>query len=91
MAPWIDACKRNITEIIKSVKTQFYKMDVRFSFIGYRDYLDNKNEDIHYHFKVLGFSSDMSACVSFLDKVDAAFRGDLCEDVVGGLKKGLQE
>lgn len=91
MGPWIAACRNKIADIINFVKTQFFKMNVRVSFIGYRDYFTENSKDALLHFNVFKFSSDMSACASFLSKLQPLSNEDLCEDVAGGLKMGLQQ
>ena len=38
MSSWIEACKVEIKAIIAFIQTQFFKMKVRVSIIGYRDF-----------------------------------------------------
>jgi hypothetical protein len=58
---------------------------VRVCFIGYRDHCD-KNR-----FSIYDFSNDLDKVKNFISGVNASGGGDTPEDVVGGLKKCLDQ
>lgn len=91
MSPWIETCKKEIKSIIDYVQTQFFKMIVRVSIVGYRDFFDPPEYDKLNHFSIFPFDTDIEKCHKFLNTLEPIGNIDLAEDVVGGLSKGLEQ
>jgi len=85
MHSWIDRAKKTLLEIISNVVSSTDNLDVRVSFIGYRDHCDSER------FSIQPFSNDITKVRDFIANVRAMGGGDLPEDVVGGLRKCLDQ
>lgn len=83
MGSWIERSKNTLKGIIQSVKTDYENLNVKVSFVGYRDVQD-KNR-----FDVFDFSEDLDAVTKFIAKMAANGGGDAPEDVQGGLNQAL--
>ncbi|KAL4471762.1 hypothetical protein ABPG74_008655 [Tetrahymena malaccensis] len=80
MSDWIDAVKLEITGIVAAIKNQYRGSQIRFSFVGYRDYGDRER------YSIFEFSDDLQKFQDFVTKVDAYGGDDAAEDVAGGFK-----
>jgi len=86
MSSWIERAKKTLQEIIQNVVTSCDgKLDVRVCFVGYRDHCDKQR------FTIQEFSKDIGKVKDFISKVRATGGGDFPEDVVGGLRKCLDQ
>jgi hypothetical protein len=83
MCSWIDRAKQTLLEIITNVASSCEGLEVRVSFVGYRDHCDSQR------FSIQPFSDNIKQVRDFISKVVATGGGDTPEDVVGGLKKCL--
>lgn len=83
MSSWIVRAKQTLQEIITNVVSSTEGLEVRVSFIGYRDHCDTER------YSIQPFSNNMDTVRDFISKVSATGGGDLPEDVVGGLRKCL--
>jgi len=83
MYSWIDRAKKTLQEIITNVISSTEGLEVRVSFIGYRDHCDTQR------FSIQPFTNDITLVKNYIDNVSATGGGDLPEDVVGGLRKCL--
>jgi hypothetical protein len=86
MSSWIDRAKTTLKEIIDNViKSCEGKLDVKVCFIGYRDHCDSKR------FEIQDFTDNIEDVKTFISKCNAEGGGDFPEDVVGGLRKCLDQ
>ena len=86
MSSWIERAKQTLIEIIGNVKASCEgKLIVRVSFIGYRDHCDRQR------FTIKGFTEDILDVKNFIAKTRAEGGGDWPEDVVGGMRKCLDQ
>ena len=86
MASWIERAKTTLQEIIENVVASCDgKLDVKVCFVGYRDHCDQER------FTIQPFSSDIAQVKKFIAGVRALGGGDFPEDVVGGLRKCLDQ
>ena len=86
MYSWIDRAKKTLQQIVQNVvKSCDGNLKVRVTFIGYRDHCDQQR------FSILPFSEDIPRVQDFISKVQAIGGGDFPEDVVGGLRKCLDQ
>ena len=83
MQEWISTAKRTLKQIIDNVKASSEGLQVRVSFVGYRDFGDSKRFNIH------PFTFDLGKVKEFISKIEADGGDDTCEDVQGGLFKCL--
>ena len=60
-------------------------LDVRVCFVGYRDHCDRER------FAIQDFTDDIASVKKFISGVTAVGGGDFPEDVVGGLRKCLDQ
>lgn len=86
MGAWIDAIKKELSTIIAHIQNEFQLSDIRVSFVGYRDFSDEKKQ-----FSIHDFTNDIEEIKKFIGKQKAIGGGDLAEDVIGGLSHGLQQ
>ena len=87
MDPWIAACKTEMNNIIKGVKTQFKDIKIRVAVIGYRDICDRNGE-----FSIFPFNSDINEVVRFLSTLQAyGGGGDGPEDMAGAFNHALNQ
>ena len=85
MDKFVNFTKEKINSIINKI-TEETTVIVRLGFIGYRDYLDNKNME---YFKFPELSNDVAYFKNSLESVKVGGGGD-CEDMVGGLVRALE-
>ena len=85
MDKFLNFTKEKIISIINKITEETTVM-IRLGFIGYRDYLDNKNME---YFKFPELSSDVAYFKNSLESVKVGGGGD-CEDMVGGLVRALE-
>ena len=86
MASWIARAKTTLQELIENVVASCDgNLDVRVCFVGYRDHCDAQR------FTIQEFSKDVQEVKNFISKVTATGGGDFPEDVVGGLRKCLDQ
>jgi len=86
MCSWIDRAKKTLKEIITNVVDSCDgKLKVRVCFVGYRDHCDTQR------FSIKDFSDDIESVKNFIHGVQAIGGGDFPEDVVGGLRKCLDQ
>ena len=76
--------KETLSKIIKNVINEHPEMNVRVSFVGYRDISDAKR------FEIIDFTNDIEKVQNFIGKLTATGGGDACEDITGGFDKALK-
>ena len=85
MSTWIERSKKTLQEIISNVVASTDGLRVRVCFVGYRDHCDAQR------FSISPFTEDIAQIKEFISKVGAMGGGDFPEDVVGGLRKCLDQ
>ena len=95
MDEYIDEVKTIINRSTEKLRSVFKDVKLRFSFIGYRDYVFEDYEkgiwnDPDDRIVVLPFTNDNAEFTSFVNKIKAGGGGDCCEDVFGGLNEVLK-
>ena len=86
MYSWIDRAKKTLQEIVQNVVDSCEgNLKVRVTFVGYRDHCDTKR------FEILPFCEDIPQVKKFISTCQAIGGGDFPEDVVGGLRKCLDQ
>ena len=85
MWSWIDRAKKTLKDIISNVVSSTEGLEVRVTFVGYRDHCDRER------YSIIPFTSDVEKVKDFIGNVQASGGGDLPEDVVGGLRKCLDQ
>jgi len=85
MSTWIERSKKTLQEIISNVVSSCDGLKVRVCFVGYRDHCDAERFAIH------PFTENVTEIKDFVAKVGAIGGGDFPEDVVGGLRKCLDQ
>jgi hypothetical protein len=85
MEKFVNFTKEKINSIINKIKEETTVI-VRLGFIGYRDYLDNKNLE---YYKFPELSTDVEYFKNSLESVKVGGGGD-CEDMAGGLVRALE-
>jgi hypothetical protein len=83
MASWIERSKTTLKAIIDNVVASSQGLKVRATFIGYRDFGDQKR------FEIQPFTEDIQKVREFISKCSATGGNDMPEDVAGGLKQCL--
>lgn len=82
MRSYMDVCKRDIAKLVDRIKAMHPDIELRLSFVGYRDHCDKR-----FRFATFDFASN---CVDeyrdFVGGLTATGGGDFAEDVHGGLK-----
>ena len=86
MSSWIDASKKELKNIISCITEQHQGLNVRISFVAYRDFCDGKLQ-----YEIKGFTDDIDSVRKFIENLEATGGGDTCEDVAGGLSYALQQ
>lgn len=86
MSIWLSEAKKNIKKIIEEIIDNNPGSKIRISFIGYRDFLDVKEERKYDNQK---FTENLEEFNQFLSKLDCTGGGDEPEDVVGALQQAL--
>ena len=84
MEKFVDFTKEKINSIINNI-TEETTVQVRLGFIGYRDYLDNKNMQ---YYKFPELTNDVASFKQAIESIKVEGGGD-CEDMVGGLMNAL--
>ena len=86
MGSWIERAKTTLKGIISNVVASCAgKLDVRVSFVGYRDHKDSNR------FEILDFSTDLEKVKDFISNCRATGGADIPEDLAGGLRKCLDQ
>ena len=85
MDAWIERARQTLQEIISNVVSSTNGLRVRVCFIGYRDHSDAER------FEICPFTEDLTQVKEFISKVVADGGSDFPEDVVGGLRKCLDQ
>ena len=85
MERFIDFTKEKIISIINNI-TEETTVQVRLGFIGYRDYLDDKDWE---YYKYPELTNDAVAFKRAVESIKVGGGGD-CEDMVGGLVNALE-
>ena len=86
MGIWLNEAKKNIKKIIEEIYDNNPGSKIRISFIGYRDFIDEKEER---KYDNIEFTENLEEFNNFLSKLDCSGGGDEPEDVVGALQQGL--
>ena len=86
MCPWLHEARENIHTIIEEILDNNPGTKIRVSFVGYYDFED-RNQKRKY--ESMDFTEDIKSFKSFLEKLDCFGGGDEPEDLVGGLRVGL--
>jgi len=84
MGSWIEIAKTKAKEVIKQAQERF-KVDIRVSFVGYRDFSDQ----LRFQTKDFVGEDDIDSVVSLISNCAASGGGDGPEDVAGGLEKAV--
>ena len=84
MGSWIERAKTTLKGIISNVvESCAGKLDVRVSFVGYRDHKDSDR------FEIQEFTTDLDKVNAFISNCRASGGADIQEDLAGGLRKCL--
>ena len=86
MGSYINSCKKDIKEIVKTIKEENNNVKVRVSFVGYRDFDCGKNS-----LSVLNFTDDVEKFENYLSGVTANGGGDAAEDMCSGFESALKQ
>ena len=86
MGIWLNEAKKNIKKIIEEIIDNNPGSKIRISFIGYRDFIDEKEER---KYDSIQFTDNVELINNFLSNLDCSGGGDEPEDVVGALQKAL--
>ena len=86
MGIWLNEAKKNIKKIIEEIYDNNPGSKIRISFIGYRDFIDEKEVR---KYDNIEFTENLEEFNNFLSKLDCSGGGDEPEDVVGALQQGL--
>ena len=78
--------KKNIKKIIEEIYDNNPGSKIRISFIGYRDFIEEKEER---KYDKIEFTENLEQFNNFLSKLDCSGGGDEPEDVVGALQQAL--
>ncbi|KAL4481536.1 hypothetical protein ABPG74_007625 [Tetrahymena malaccensis] len=84
MQPWIDFVKQSIRNIIDQIKKTYSTFSFRYSFVGYRDFGDDKVVNFD-------FNPNLDNFIKHVDTIKAIGGGDIPEDMASGLKEGLKQ
>ena len=87
MGPWIEACKKQLKDIISQIKLKFEYIAIRVGFIGYKDHCDPDNLDKN---SIFQFNSNIDIAVNFISKQTASGGGDEPEDIAGALEEACK-
>jgi hypothetical protein len=82
MHPHIEEVKRSIKGIIQKIRRTNGNLNLRVSFVGYRDFCDGPKR-----FEVLDFVSSVGTFEAFVDGIAALGGGDAPEDMAGGIRE----
>ncbi len=96
MDKYIDEVKTVINRGLEKLRKVFENIDLRFSFVGYRDYSfqlpagliefppDQPKTRIDSEYLILPFTNDYNQFYEFVNSIKTGGGGDTCEDVFGG-------
>ncbi|TNV80037.1 hypothetical protein FGO68_gene16922 [Halteria grandinella] len=70
-----------IGKILDFMRNRYPQSQVRFAFVGYRDFCDGDKRIVK-----RDFSSDTEGLKAFIGELESFGGGDQCEDVIGGLE-----
>ena len=84
MGSWILAVKNEIKNIISYIIDNNPFVEIKMSFLGYRDIKDKVR------FEIQDFTDDFTSLENFISKIDANGSGDFPEDIAGALDKALK-
>ena len=84
MSTYITQTKRAIEKMMENFKTRTHFLDYEFSFLGYRDYSDERSTFL---FRQCDFKNhhNVDEIIRFIEKTDATGGGDTPEAVLDGL------
>lgn len=82
MGSWMKRAKETLQDIIKNVLSSHEGLNIRISFVGYRDFCDGARQ-----FAILPFTSNVETVRKFIDGQPATGGGDMPENVVGAYMK----
>jgi len=86
MCSWIGRAKDTLKEIVSNIVNENEgKLKVRVCFVGYRDHSDKDR------FSIQGFTDEIDDMKKYISNVQAQGGADTPEDVVGGLRKCLDQ
>ena len=85
MHSWIERAKTTLKQIVTDVASSCDGLKIRICFVGYRDHCDRERFAIHQ------FTDDVDEIKKYISSVQAVGGGDFPEDVVGGLRKCLDQ
>jgi hypothetical protein len=83
MSSWMERAKTTLHSIINNIKNNHENLQIRVSFVGYRDFGDAK------HFEIKPFTEDVDSVKNFISGLVATGGNDTAEDVSGGLRQIL--
>ena len=83
MKSYLQMAKDKIIGIIDNIKKKSGSAEVNLGFVGYRDYLDSKDE-----YLTVQFNNNSKEVRDYISKVEVGGGGD-CEDMPGGLNIAL--
>ena len=83
MKSYLQMAKDKIIGIIDNIKKKSGSAEVNLGFVGYRDYLDSKDE-----YLTVKFNNNAKEVRDYISKVEVGGGGD-CEDMPGGLNIAL--
>ncbi|CAG8531940.1 17108_t:CDS:2 [Dentiscutata heterogama] len=84
MEKYINAARKSIRELIKSMNKVNPKIKIWFGFCGYHDYNNNDN------LQILEFTYSQKEFENFVTSVRAKGGDNVSEDVLGGLNKAIK-
>eukprot|EP00484_Ammonia_sp_Unknown_P030045 CAMPEP_0197025488 /NCGR_PEP_ID=MMETSP1384-20130603/5811_1 /TAXON_ID=29189 /ORGANISM="Ammonia sp." /LENGTH=1044 /DNA_ID=CAMNT_0042454023 /DNA_START=14 /DNA_END=3148 /DNA_ORIENTATION=- len=90
MTPWTKQVRRGIRQIVNELKGTFGIGKLRLSFIGYRDWDDDGNNDGYPRIEKLQFTTDITRFEQFVKECKSVAGGDAAEDVLGGIQETLK-
>ena len=86
MGIWLNEAKKSIKKIMEEITDNNPGSKIRISFIGYRDFLEEKEVRKYDNQQ---FTENLEEFDNFLSKLDCSGGGDEPEDVVGALQQAL--
>ena len=86
MGIWLNEAKKNIKKIIEEIYDNNPGSKIRISFIGYRDFIEEKEER---KYDKIEFTENLEQFNNFFFFFYCSGGGDESEDVVGALQHAL--
>lgn len=86
MGSWMKRAKETLHDIIKNVLSAHEGLNIRISFVGYRDFCDGASRQ----FAIQPFTTDVNKVKEFINQQPATGGGDMPEDVVGAYLKVVE-